>query len=96
VLVVISAGIGAWYGHVIGDGRVNWFVAAHALMAITLAVFAESCAWLLRARIDAAIGVERVPFVLCLTNYGAWREANIYRMRHRSPSPQPWPSATRN
>jgi hypothetical protein len=85
VLVATSAGIGAWYGHQIGDGWVNWFVAAHALMAVTLAVFAESCAWLLRARIDAAIGVERVPMVLCLTNPRAWREANLYRLRHRSP-----------
>jgi hypothetical protein len=96
VLVVVSAGIGAWYGRTIsdqgnaGDGGnwfdwINWFVAAHALMAVTLAVFAESVAWLLRARIDAAIGVERVPMVLCLTNPGAWREANLYRLRHRSP-----------
>ncbi|MGP4030248.1 hypothetical protein [Actinomadura sp. 3N407] len=93
VLVVVSAGIGAWYGRAIsgaGEGGswfdwINWFVAAHALMAVTLAVFAESVAWLLRARIDAAIGVERVPMVLCLTNPGAWREANMYRLRHRSP-----------
>jgi hypothetical protein len=85
VLVATSAGIGAWYGHSIGGGWVNWFVAAHALMAVTLAVFAESVAWLLRARIDAAIGVERVPMVLCLTNPSAWREANLYRLRHRSP-----------
>lgn len=85
VLVATSAGIGAWYGHQIGGGWVNWFVAAHALMAVTLAVFAESVAWLLRARIDAAIGVERVPMVLALTDPGAWREANLYRLRHRSP-----------
>jgi hypothetical protein len=85
VLVVISAGIGAWYGHTVGGGWINWFVAAHALMAVTLAVFAESVAWLLRARIDAAIGVERVPMVLCLTDHAAWREANLYRLRHRSP-----------
>ncbi|TDB79711.1 hypothetical protein E1264_35135 [Actinomadura sp. KC216] len=85
VLVVISAGIGAWYGRTVGGGWFSWFVAAHALMAVTLAVFAESVAWLLRARIDAAIGVERVPMVLCLTNPGAWREANMYRLRHRSP-----------
>jgi hypothetical protein len=85
VLVATSAGIGAWYGHQIGGGWFTWFVAAHALMAVTLAVFAESVAWLLRARIDAAIGVERVPMVLCLTNPGAWREANLYRLRHRSP-----------
>ncbi|CNE77970.1 Uncharacterised protein [Mycobacterium tuberculosis] len=85
VLVATSAGIGAWYGHAVGGGWFNWFVAAHALMAVTLAVFAESVAWLLRARIDAAIGVERVPMVLCLTNPGAWREANMYRLRHSSP-----------
>ncbi|MFG2245514.1 hypothetical protein [Spirillospora sp. NPDC048823] len=93
VLVVVSAGIGAWYGRAISGAAeggswfdwINWFVAAHALMAVTLAVFAESVAWLLRARIDAAIGVERVPMVLCLTNPGAWREANMYRLRHRSP-----------
>jgi hypothetical protein len=85
VLVATSAGIGAWYGNAIGGGWFTWFVAAHALMAVTLAVFAESVAWLLRARIDAAIGVERVPMVLCLTNPGAWREANLYRLRHRSP-----------
>ncbi|GLZ09676.1 hypothetical protein Acsp03_71420 [Actinomadura sp. NBRC 104412] len=85
VLVATSAGIGAWYGHAVGGGWFTWFVAAHALMAVTLAVFAESVAWLLRARIDAAIGVERVPMVLCLTNPGAWREANLYRLRHRSP-----------
>ncbi|RFS84128.1 hypothetical protein D0T12_18385 [Actinomadura spongiicola] len=85
VLVVISAGIGAWYGRTVGGGWFSWFVAAHALMAVTLAVFAESVAWLLRARIDAAIGVERVPMVMCLTNPGAWREANMYRLRHRSP-----------
>ncbi|URN01225.1 DUF2637 domain-containing protein [Actinomadura madurae] len=85
VLVATSAGIGAWYGHQVGGGWFSWFVAAHALMAVTLAVFAESVAWLLRARIDAAVGVERVPMVLCLTNPGAWREANMYRLRHRSP-----------
>ncbi|MGP4029173.1 hypothetical protein [Actinomadura sp. 3N407] len=85
VLVVVSAGIGAWYGHAVGGGWFTWFVAAHALMAVTLAVFAESVAWLLRARIDAAIGVERVPMLLCATNPGAWREANMYRLRHRSP-----------
>ncbi|TDD74846.1 hypothetical protein [Actinomadura rubrisoli] len=85
VLVATSAGIGAWYGHAIGGGWFSWFVAAHALMAVTLAVFAESVAWLLRARIDAAIGVERVPMVLCVTNPGAWHEANLYRLRHRSP-----------
>ncbi|WP_433474958.1 hypothetical protein ACQPZP_40825 [Spirillospora sp. CA-142024] len=85
VLVATSAGIGAWYGHKVGGGWITWFVAAHALMAVTLAVFAESVAWLLRARIDAAIGVERVPMVLCLTNPGAWREATLYRLRHRSP-----------
>jgi hypothetical protein len=85
VLVATSAGIGAWYGHQVGGGWVDWFVAAHGLMAVTLAVFAEAVAWLLRARIDAAIGVERVPMVLLLTNPGAWREANVYRLRHRSP-----------